>query len=121
MNAPSPSREQLSLPAVLEALANPVRLGVVVRLARGEMPSSCGELLNGIPKSTASHHWRMLRDAGVTGEFRDGRYKRPFLRREDLDARFPGLLDAVIAGADDTVPSEAGRWRDGDHVACSST
>ncbi|MEV4760774.1 helix-turn-helix domain-containing protein [Micromonospora sp. NPDC049559] len=104
--SPQPSREQLNLPDVLEALANPLRLRVVARLAaEGErvlsLPS-CGELLPEVSKSTASHHWRILRESGVVDQQRDGRYVRSRLRREDLDARFPGLLDAVLAAAPDT-------------------
>ncbi|ROT32928.1 helix-turn-helix transcriptional regulator [Micromonospora sp. HM5-17] len=104
MNAAAPTREQLSLPAVLEALANPLRLRVVAQLAAApEAGLSCGELLPDVSKSTASHHWRILRDAGILEHRRDGRHIRPVLRRADLDARFPGLLDVVLANARELV------------------
>ncbi|MGY2030600.1 hypothetical protein ACW9HR_26090 [Nocardia gipuzkoensis] len=52
-----------------------------------------------ITAATASHHWKVLRDAGVTTTFASGRNRLVQLRRADLNERFPGLLDAVIAGA----------------------
>jgi DNA-binding transcriptional ArsR family regulator len=90
-----PDRDQLRLEDVLEALANPIRLRVVRTLAGiGEM--SCGEILPDVSKSTASHHWRVLREGGVVHQRRDGRNLKLTLRREDLDARFPGLLDTIL-------------------------
>ena len=51
-------------------------------------------------KSTLTHHFRVLREAGVISQEVAGTSKLNTLRREDLDARFPGLLDAVlVAGA----------------------
>ena len=52
-----------------------------------------------ITKSTATHHFRVLRDAGVIHQVEDGTARLNSLRREDLDARFPGLLDAVLGAA----------------------
>ncbi|GIF63053.1 hypothetical protein Ais01nite_10880 [Asanoa ishikariensis] len=95
---PQPSREQLDISRVLEALSNPIRQRVVAQLATTtDFRFTCGELLPDLPKSTATHHWRMLRDSGVVGVERNGREFRAGLRRDDLDARFPGLLDAVLA------------------------
>jgi DNA-binding transcriptional ArsR family regulator len=107
MTAVEPTREQLRLSAVLEALANPLRLQVVVRLTQEPAVSGCGELMPDVSKSTASHHLRMLRDSGVMRFIRDGRYRRPVLRRDDLDARFPGLLDAILANADEPQAATA--------------
>jgi DNA-binding transcriptional ArsR family regulator len=107
MTTVEPTREQLSLSSVLEALANPLRLRVVVRLSQEPSVSGCGELLPEISKSTASHHLRTLRDSGVMRLTRDGRYLRPELRRDDLDARFPGLLDVVLASADEARAATA--------------
>ncbi|GIF72517.1 ArsR/SmtB family transcription factor [Asanoa siamensis] len=95
---PQPTREQLDLSRVLEALSNPIRQRVVRQLSEStDFTLTCGELLPDLPKSTATHHWRMLRDSGVVGVARNGREFRANLRRADLDARFPGLLDAVLA------------------------
>ncbi|WP_326690252.1 MULTISPECIES: helix-turn-helix domain-containing protein [unclassified Streptomyces] len=92
-----PSREALLIDEVLVALGHPVRLRVVRTLADGR-ELSCQEILPDMTKSSASHHWKVLRESGVIHQRREGRYLRTMLRREDLDARFPGLLDAVVQG-----------------------
>ena len=58
---------------------------------------TCGSFDLPIAKSTATHHWRVLRDAGVVSAREEGTKKYHRLRRADLDARFPGLLDSVVA------------------------
>jgi DNA-binding transcriptional ArsR family regulator len=99
MTAVEPTRDQLRLPAVLEALANPLRLQAVARLSREPTVSGCAALMPEVSKSTASHHLRILRDSGIMSVIRDGRYLRLTLRRDDLDATFPGLLDTILASA----------------------
>lgn len=90
-----PDRDQIQLEDVLSALGNPLRLEIARVLAdTGER--SCGSILDGISKSTLTHHWRVLRDSGVIWQKPSGRENLLSLRREDLDARFPGLLTAVL-------------------------
>ncbi|MFI6232661.1 ArsR/SmtB family transcription factor [Micromonospora sp. NPDC050784] len=96
-----PGREDLRIDSVLEALANPIRLRIVKRLAGGE-ELTCSTTLPDVSPSTASHHWRVLREGGVLWARREGRIILHTLRREDLDARFPGLLDSVLAAVDDS-------------------
>jgi DNA-binding transcriptional ArsR family regulator len=85
--------------AVLQALADPVRVEIVrqlaTRIGSGEMV--CGELVVPVTKSTASHHIRTLVLAGVIGEREEGRRKYLWLRRAELDKHFPGLIDAVLS------------------------
>ena len=57
----------------------------------------CGDFALPVSKSTLTHHFRVLRESGVIEQSRDGTAKVNRLRREDLDARFPGLLDSVLA------------------------
>ncbi|TQM14657.1 ArsR/SmtB family transcription factor [Pseudonocardia kunmingensis] len=97
-----PTREQIRFESVLDALAHPVRLRVVRRLADGE-ELTCGTTLPDVPKSAASHHWRILRESGVLHARREGRTILHTLRREDLDARFPGLLEVVRNAVDADV------------------
>jgi DNA-binding transcriptional ArsR family regulator len=52
-----------------------------------------------VAKSTLSHHLRVLRDAGVTRTRQEGTRCFVELRRDDLEFRFPGLLDAVLDAA----------------------
>jgi DNA-binding transcriptional ArsR family regulator len=94
-----PPAEELSLPKVLAALADPARLATVRTLAvAGE--SSCNQIRQDagleVSKSTMSHHLRILREAGITYSRVQGARRLLTLRRTDLDARFPGLLDAVL-------------------------
>ncbi|ARZ69746.1 helix-turn-helix domain-containing protein [Streptomyces sp. HU2014] len=85
---------------VMRALADPVRLRMLLVLADGEYhPCWPEEFLVGVHKSTLSHHFRVLREAGITRTRLEGRNYFVQLRREDLDARFSGLLDAVLGGA----------------------
>ena len=93
-----PDRDQIQLENVLAALGNPMRLAVVRALAEGG-EHACGTVLSKeISKSTLTHHWRVLRDAGVIWQRPSGRENLLSLRRDDLNARFPGLLDAVLNG-----------------------
>lgn len=93
-----PAADDLSLPQVLHALSDPVRLSLVRDLAGGgEQP--CNALELAVAKSTASHHFRVLREAGIIRQRPEGTQYLNSLRREDLDRRFPGLLDAVLRAA----------------------
>jgi DNA-binding transcriptional ArsR family regulator len=97
MNIHHPERSDLELPAVLHALSDPHRLEIVRRLDEDSEPRACGTFGFDISKSTMTHHFRTLREAGVIRQERQGTTKMTELRREDLDARFPGLLDAVLS------------------------
>jgi DNA-binding transcriptional ArsR family regulator len=99
-----PDRGALELTAVLHALSDPQRLKVVRILAAGDESRPCGCFGLEVTKSTATHHFRVLREAGVIEQRVQGTSRLNALRREDLDARFPGLLDAVLAGADALAP-----------------
>jgi DNA-binding transcriptional ArsR family regulator len=94
-----PAREELELPAVLHALSDPVRLQIVVALA--SRPDACptGSIEVPVTKSTCTHHFRVLREAGVIHQRPEGTARMNTLRREDLDARFPGLLDTILSSA----------------------
>lgn len=95
-----PTPEQFRVENVLTALGNPTRLEVVRRLAHEcEHGHPCGSLMTGVAKSTLTHHWRVLREAGVICQEPAGRELLIKLRRADLDSRFPGLLDAVLLAA----------------------
>ena len=84
------------MPSILHALSDPARLEIVRRLAAGA-EWSCGTFELGLSKATLSHHFRVLREAGVVRTRPDGRKRLLSLRERDLNARFPGLLQAVLA------------------------
>lgn len=91
-----PSIENVALADALHALSDPVRLDIVAKLARqGE--ASCAALDGGRPKSSVSHHFRVLREAGLVHTRNEGVVHINRLRREEFDRRFPGLLNAVLA------------------------
>ena len=90
-----PHRNELSITAVLYALSDEVRLEIV-RVLHRRGPCACGEFEIDRPKSSLSHHFRVLRESGVVATERQGTALMNTLRREDLDARFPKLLDAVL-------------------------
>jgi DNA-binding transcriptional ArsR family regulator len=93
-----PATDDLELPAVLHALSDPVRLKIVAGLARGD-ERTCASFELPVTKSTCTHHFKVLREAGVIRQRADGTARINTLRRDELDARFPGLLDAVLASA----------------------
>lgn len=95
-----PKRRELVLEKVLAALADPTRLGIVQYLDRIDDELNCAAC--SCPqrsKSTMAHHFKVLREAGVLGTREVGTQILNHVRRDDLDDRFPGLLDAVLNAA----------------------
>lgn len=105
MTLPHPTADQISLPNVLAVLGDPTRLAIVRYLASKEgVPLNCSQFLDLGSKTNLSYHLAKLREAGVTCAEVVGTSRLITLRRDDLDRRFPGLLDSVIAAAvDDTA------------------
>ena len=93
-----PEQADIRLEAVLHACSDPMRLLILQALASDAVPS-CGEIGLACSKSTATYHFRVLREAGVITQYYRGTAKVNELRRDDLNAVFPGLLDALIASA----------------------
>jgi DNA-binding transcriptional ArsR family regulator len=90
-----PRIDEVSLPDLLHALSDPVRLQIVRALAERE-EQSCSAVEASVSKSTLSHHFKVLREAGVTHTRVNGTHRYVSLRREELDSRFPGLLSSVL-------------------------
>jgi DNA-binding transcriptional ArsR family regulator len=114
---------------VLAALADPARLAAVKTLAaKGESP--CARLQHDagltISRTTFSHHQKVLREAGIVLATVKGNERILSLRKDDLDQRFPGLLDSILAAPDDPParPSQqtaaAGKRRRGDQASRKS-
>jgi DNA-binding transcriptional ArsR family regulator len=90
-----PRAADIELERVLYALSDPLRLSIVRQLDQ-EGEATCGALDGGRPKSSVSHHFRVLRDSGVVRTRTDGTAHMNELRRAELDGLFPGLLDAIL-------------------------
>jgi DNA-binding transcriptional ArsR family regulator len=92
--APLPGGDP-DLASVLHALSDPVRLLIVAKMADGN-EHTCGSFGLPVSKSTSSHHFRVLREAGVLSTRTEGKNRFNRLEREQLEQNFPGLIDAVL-------------------------
>lgn len=96
---PQPTAAEMDLPVVLDALSDPIRLAILHRYlvdAAGGV-RSCGWVGVDRPKSTLTHHFRVLREAGLLEQHQEGLTRSSRVRIEDVQQRFPGLLDLVAA------------------------
>lgn len=98
-----------SVQQVLAALQDPIRLEMVRRLSNAGAAVQCGALYDGINKSTATHHFKILREAGLTERsIADGlTYQR--LRVDEIEQAIPGLLAAVVTSANHETANREGR------------
>lgn len=96
-----PSRDQIELPALLDCLSDPIRLAIIFNLARQEHLTElrCGDFNALSGKSNLAYHFARLREAGLIQTRIAGTARFMRLRRDDLEARFPGLLDAIMSAA----------------------
>jgi len=99
-----PAQAELELGAVLHALSDPVRLRIVAELARREGEYTCGSFALPVTKSTCTHHFKVLREAGLIHQRPQGTTRLNRLRREDLEVRFPGLLETILQAATAATP-----------------
>ena len=96
-----PRRDESELAAVLHALSDPVRLLMVRGLAGVLEARSCGSFNVPVTKSTCTHHFKVLREAGIIRQRQEGTKRVNLLREDDLEARFPGLLATILQAAGD--------------------
>jgi DNA-binding transcriptional ArsR family regulator len=99
-----PDLETIDIATVLDALADPVRLEIVRQVAGCPQGNelTCGQVEVPVGKSTASHHLKTLTAAGLIADREVGTRKYLRLRREELDRRFPGLIESVLRAANAT-------------------
>ncbi|GAB4021244.1 ArsR/SmtB family transcription factor [Spirosoma koreense] len=95
-----PTTDQITLPGVLHALSDPVRLNYVQCLAQSEREQACGTIPTPVAKSTMSHHIRVLREAGIIHLRPYGTQSLISLRTEELEKKFPGVLTSVLKAVD---------------------
>jgi DNA-binding transcriptional ArsR family regulator len=94
-----PEVGELDVLEVLHALSDPTRMTIVQTLIV-DQERACGTFPVDVAPSTLTHHFRVLREAGVIRQREDGNRRWTMLRLEDLDARFPGLLGAIVNAYD---------------------
>lgn len=96
---PEPSRDDIALEAIFGALSQPLRLTIIQKLLleSEQYDHACGWFGFSRPKSSLTHHFKALREAGLIRQRQYGLERRSRVRIEDLDARFPGLLDLLVA------------------------
>jgi len=93
-----PDVGSLDLATIMRTLGDPIRLEIV-RLRAEEEEMLCGDLYErlGLPASTGSYHAKLLRQAGITRARAAGTQRLLSLRRDDLESRFPGLVELITA------------------------
>ncbi|MFI5565082.1 ArsR/SmtB family transcription factor [Amycolatopsis japonica] len=92
-----PDLAEVTLQSVLEALVDPVRRSIVRQLAAAGRDIRCGTFDISVTRSTGTHHFKVLRHAGIIRQYYEGTSRMNALRAEELDSLFPGLLDAILA------------------------
>jgi len=97
-----PNRSEINLCAVLQALSDPVRLLAIYKLQNGN-ELSCSNLELPVVKSTVSHHLRTLRESGIIHVRIQGTQRFMSLRTDDLEYRFPGLLQSILKAYESSV------------------
>ncbi|MET9663187.1 helix-turn-helix domain-containing protein [Streptomyces sp. NPDC006510] len=98
-----PARDEIRIEGVLHALSDPMRLRIVRELAAADAELTCSRFELPVSKSTSTHHFRVLRESGIIQQIYRGTAKMNGLRRDDLEALFPGLLDRVLDAANRQV------------------
>jgi DNA-binding transcriptional ArsR family regulator len=95
-----PPIEHVTVEGILHALSDPVRVAIFSDLAASTCPYNCSNFLNvtekKIPKSTLSHHFKALREAGLIRAERRGVEMHNTSRCSEIESRFPGLLAAIL-------------------------
>jgi DNA-binding transcriptional ArsR family regulator len=95
-----PDAADVTIDDVLRALADPVRRKIVRQLMTNRDAQSCSCFALPVGKSTQTHHFRVLREAGIISQEYQGTSIMSSLRRDVIDERIPGLLDAILAAED---------------------
>jgi DNA-binding transcriptional ArsR family regulator len=104
-----PDIEDVTLQDVLEALVDPVRRSIVRQLATAPHDMACGTFDISVTRSTGTHHFKVLRHAGIIRQYYVGTSKMNTLLRDDLERAFPGLLSAIVDAANEEAAERSRR------------
>lgn len=104
-----PALEDITLESVLYALADPTRLAIIRKLTSRGCPTNCQTAApDNLPKSTQSHHYQVLREAGLIRSERRGTEVVNTLRCGEIEGKFPGLVPAIMKAANLSIPDCSG-------------
>jgi DNA-binding transcriptional ArsR family regulator len=96
-----PAIEDVTLESLLYALADPTRLEIVKKLSRGSCGLNCSEAAPAaLPKSTQSHHFQILREAGLIKSERRGTEVVNALRCAEIEKPFPGVISSILKASE---------------------
>ncbi|RZA27420.1 MAG: ArsR family transcriptional regulator [Proteobacteria bacterium] len=91
-----PKIEEIDLTDIMYALSDPARVEIVRMIAAEKRPMTCGELNAERPKSSMSHHFKILRDSGILKTEIDGKEHLNSLRTAEVESKFPGVFKALL-------------------------
>jgi DNA-binding transcriptional ArsR family regulator len=95
-----PALHDVTVEGILHALSDPVRAAIFAGIHTAGSPQTCSMFLTisekNIPKSTLSQHFKALREAGLIRSERRGVEMRNTSRGEEIETRFPGLIQAIM-------------------------
>nr|WSW67704.1 helix-turn-helix domain-containing protein [Streptomyces sp. NBC_00995] len=94
---PHPDLREIGLQQILDALVDPVRRHIVSELYAAHQDLACGTIQLSVSKSTATHHFHVLREAGLIRQYYVGTSRMNALRGDEVEEAFPGLLGALVA------------------------
>ncbi|EPG74320.1 DNA-binding helix-turn-helix protein [Leptospira fainei serovar Hurstbridge str. BUT 6] len=90
-----PALDQIELSAIFEAVSDPIRRKILLRLSELK-EANCSTFLEYAPKTNLSYHIGKLREAGITKTRVEGTQKFLSLREQELEQKFPGLLEVIL-------------------------
>ena len=91
-----PSPKDFTIDALLYALSDPIRREIVLKLMSNDAGMSCSKACKETSPSTISFHHKILRESGLIRSEKVGVEVINSLRTDELNKRFPGLLDSII-------------------------
>ena len=94
-----PRIEDLNLPTILHACADPTRLRLL-REINAEPGKPCGTFETELSKSTLSAHFKVLRESGlIRQELSAGNSRLNWPRTKEIQTRFPGVIGSILKSA----------------------
>jgi len=102
-----PTIEQVELTDIMYALADPTRLEIIALLAKAGKKLTCGEINLNRPKSSMSHHFKILRGAGLVQTLIEGTEHMNSLRLAEIEQKYPGVLESVLKATQDSAATDS--------------